>query len=63
MEKEEKLPTSFDLQQHSLFPTVPTSAKYATTYKKQQQHVALKHHVTTVWVGGVGRGGGNHRKG
>lgn len=48
MEKEEKkLPTSFDLQQHSLFPTVPTSGKYAT-YKKQQQHVAFKHHVTTV---------------
>lgn len=51
MEKEEKkLPTSFDLQQHSLFPTVPTSGKYAT-YKKQQQHVAFKHHVTT--VGGI----------
>lgn len=45
--KKKKLPTSFDLQQHSLFPTVPTSGKYAT-YKKQQQHVAFKHHVTTV---------------
>lgn len=46
-----ELPTSFDLQQRSLFPTVPTSGKYATYKKKQQQHVAFKHHVTT--VGGI----------
>lgn len=33
MEKEEKITNVIDLQQQSLFPTVPKSAKYATTYK------------------------------
>lgn len=31
--RKKKLPTSFDLQQQSLFPTVLKSGKYATTYK------------------------------
>lgn len=38
--RKKQLPTSFDLQQQSLFPTVLKSGTYAT-YKKQQQHVAM----------------------
>lgn len=49
MEKEEKkLPTSFDLQQHSLFPTVPTSGKYAT-YKKTATTCSLQAPCDNSW--------------
>lgn len=43
-----KLPTSFDLQQQSLFPTVPTSGKYAT-YKKTATTCSLQAPCNNSW--------------